>query len=176
MKWRPAIIDGVRRDLSHLNPFKFDYIVPAKNGSPEQVYNIRVIFGLHCFTRSYDYGEAFLTGLSYGDDRETRLFDEERYKLSYRLPELIGTLGERKCYHTGHGNFVTVQIIENEQALHYSVYFKVSPSGRKGLNLYVQSAYIQDDIPQGKPQPRKPIKFMVIVHNTATNKAIREPQ
>ena len=44
------------------------------------------------------------------------------------------------------------------------------------LNLYVQSAYVQDDTPQTRPRPRKPIRFSVIAYNVAVGKVIRVPK
>jgi hypothetical protein len=139
MRWKPASIGGELRDLSHLHPFSFEYVVPAKEGLPEQIYKINVEFSLHCFTRSHQKGEPLLAELQYSDSRETSLFDETRYRLSYRLPELIRTLGKRKCYHTTHGNFVTVEIVDSEETLDYSVYFKVSRSSNSCINLYIET-------------------------------------
>jgi hypothetical protein len=54
---------------------------------------------------------------------------------------------------------------------------RVASRNSKGrLNLYVQSAYVQDGIPQVRPRPRKPIRFSVIAHNVAVGKAIRVPK
>jgi hypothetical protein len=59
----------------------------------------------------------------------------------------------------------------------YAVYFKLSRAPSKGrLNLYVQSAYVQDDTPQTRPRPRKPIRFSVIAYNVAVGKVIKVPK
>ena len=87
MKWRAARIEGRVYDLSHLHPFSFDFVVVAKDGKPEQRYGIDVIFSLHCFSRGIRAGEAYLADLAYADSREVRLFDEQRYTHSLRLPE-----------------------------------------------------------------------------------------
>jgi hypothetical protein len=44
--------------------------------------------------------------------REVRLFDEQRYTHSLRLPEVIRAIGDRRCFHTGHDNFFTVELID----------------------------------------------------------------
>jgi hypothetical protein len=178
VKWRAARIADAVYDLSHLHPFSFDFVVAAKDGKPEQRYGIDVIFSLHCFSRGIRAGEVFLADLAYADSREVRLFDEQRYTHSLRLPEVIRSIGERRCFHTGHDNFFTVELIDAEgQRLEYTVYFKVSRAPGKGrLNLYVQSAYVQDDTPQGRPRPRKPIRFSVIAYNVAVGKVIRVPK
>jgi hypothetical protein len=178
MKWRPARIGDRTFDLSHLHPFSFDFVVAAKNGKPDQRYGIDVIFSLHCFSRGIAEGAAYLADLAYADSREVRLFDEQRYAHSLHLPEVIRSIGDRRCFHTGHDNFFTVEFIDAQgERVEYTVYFKLSRASSKGrLNLYVQSAYVQDDVPQRRPKPRKPIRFSVIAHNVTVGKAIKVPK
>jgi hypothetical protein len=75
-------------------------------------------------------------------------------------------------------NFFTVELIDAQGArVEYTVYFKLSRAPSKArLNLYVQSAYVQDDVPQRRPRPRKPIRFSVIAYNVAAGKAIKVPK
>lgn len=114
----------------------------------------------------------------YGDDRETRIFDFVRYELSKRLPEIIEGLGQRKCYHTGEGNFFSVEIIqENGRVIEYDIFFVASRSSLKGkINLSVQSAYIRDAEYASSRPVKKPIGFFVILFNTLNNKPIHTPQ
>ena len=178
MKWRSAKIGGRVYDLSHLHPFSFDFVVAVKDGKPEQRYGIDVIFSLHCFSRGIRAGEAYLADWAYADSREVRLFDEQRYTHSLRLPEVIRSIGDRRCFHTGHDNFFIVELIDAQgERVEYAVYFKLSRAPSKGrLNLYVQSAYVQDDTPQTRPRPRKPIRFSVIAYNVAVGKVIKVPK
>jgi hypothetical protein len=140
MKWRPARIGDRTYDLCHLHPFSFDFVVAAKDGKPEQRYGIDVIFSLHCFSRGIAEGAAYLADLAYADSREVRLFDEQRYTQSLRLPEVIRSIGDRRCFHTGHDNFFTVELIDAQgERVEYTVYFKLSRAPSKGrLNLYVR--------------------------------------
>jgi hypothetical protein len=103
---------------------------------------------------------------------------ERRYTHSLRLPEIIRSIGDRRCFHTGHDNFFTVELIGAQgERVEYTVYFKLSRAPSRGrLNLYVQSAYVQDDIPQRRPKPRKPIRFSAIAYNVAIGKAIKVPK
>jgi hypothetical protein len=121
---------------------------------------------------------VYLADLAYADSREVRLFDKQRYTHSLRLPEVIRSIGECRCFHTGHDNFFTVELIDAEgEQLEYTVYFKLSRAPSKGrLNLYVQSAYVQDGTPQARPRPRKPIRFSVIAYNVAVGKVIKVPK
>jgi hypothetical protein len=178
MKWRAVRIGEKVYDLSHLHPFSFDFVVAARDGKPEQRYGIDVIFSLHCFSRGIRAGEPYLADLAYADSREVRLFDEQRYTQSLHLGEVIRSIGDRRCFHTGHDNFFTVELIDGQgERVEYTVYFKLSRAPSKGrLNLYVQSAYVQDETPQTRPRPRKPIRFSVIAHNVAVGKPIKIPK
>jgi hypothetical protein len=178
MKWRAARVGERVYDLSHLHPFGFDFVVAAKDGNPEQRYGIDVIFSLHCFSRAISANEVYVADLTYADSREVRLFDEKRYTHSLRLPNVIRSIGDRRCFHTGHDNFFTVEWIDGEgKRIEYTVYFKLSRARSKSrLNLYVQSAYVQDQIPQSRPRPRKPIRFSVIAYNVATGRTIKVPK
>jgi len=178
LKWRATSIGGNIYDLSHLDEFDFDFVVPAKDGKPEQVYRINVLFSMHCFTRGIREGESYHYELTYSDNRETRLFDEQRYRLSLRLPDIIRNIGGRQCFHTGHGNFFTVEAVSDDgNSEKYWIYFKMSRgSKRSGLNLYVESAYVQNKIQQQRPRPRKPIRFSVIAYNVVAGKPIKEPK
>jgi hypothetical protein len=172
-------IEGVIYDLSHLDPLSFDFVIPEKDGRPRQLYAIDVIFSWHCFTRGIAPGEDFPKALAISRGRETRLFDERRYRFSRQLPGIIRDIGSRKCFHTGKGNFFTVEFIDEEGArVEYTIFFKVSQSvTRSGLTLRVESAYARGSrVPVGRPRPPRPVRFSVIAYNTATGKPIREPK
>ena len=105
MQWKPFQFCGKIYDLAHLHPRSVTYEQPATGNAPARVYRVDVIFGLHCFTRGRDLDVTRENALLYRDDRETRVFDFVRYELSKRLPEIVEGLAQRKCYHTGRGNF-----------------------------------------------------------------------
>jgi len=107
-------IAGRIYDLSHLDPFTFDFMVPEKDGRPQQRYAIDVLCSWHCFTRGIAAGERFTENLAYSRGRETRIFDERRCHLSKNLPRIIRGIGSRKCFHTGRGNFFTVELVDEE--------------------------------------------------------------
>jgi len=178
MRWRAARVGERTFDLSHLHPFSFDFVVAAKDGKPEQRYGIDVIFSLHCFSRGIPAGEAYSADLAYADSREVRLFDEQRFLFSLRLPEVVLSVATRPCFHTGHGNFFTVELVDAQgERVEYKVYFKLSRASSKGrLNLYVQSAYVQESIARAPRESRKPIRFSVIAYNVAVGKAIKAPK
>ena len=171
MKWTDFRCDGVLYDLKHLYPRTLQFERLAQGDKPGVVFTVDVIFSLHCFTHKLPPG-AFDRNLTYSDARETRLFDFERYELSKRLPEIIETLAQRKCFHTGHGNFVTLEVVrEDGVSVNYHVFFTASKSVQKGrVNIYIQSAYIPD---RKVGTSDKPIRFLVILHNTLNKRPIR---
>jgi hypothetical protein len=172
--WRPIEIDGVHYHLTHLHPITVVYTQPPKKDHPERTYTVDVIFGLHCFTKGINNGSAVDPRLCYSDARETRIFDLNRFELSKRLPELVAKLHATKCYHTNHGNFFTIEIIENGgEKQQYEVYFTLSRSAKKGhLTLWVQSAYIRDREHQTKNK-KKSIGLFVLLFNTQNNRPIK---
>ncbi len=173
LRWKPFKIEGRVYSLSHLHPFEFDFVVAAKDGKPEQIYSIEVLFSLHCFTRSPKPYESISAVLTYSDSRETRIIDLNRYKLSFSLPNIIRGIDNRKCFHTNHGSFFTVDTIDDQgNRSEYTIYFTVTKNGKGGrLKFYVNSAYVQGMI--SRPKVRKPVKFSVIAFNTKHNRTIR---
>jgi hypothetical protein len=171
VQWKDFEHDGVPCDLRHLYPRTLQFERLAQGDKPAVIFTVDVIFSMHCFTRELPSG-GYYRGLTYSDARETRLFDFERYELSKRLPGIIETLAQRKCFQTGHGNFVTVEVVrEDGVSVNYHVFFTASKSDRKGrVNIYVQSAYAPD---RKIGTSGKPIRFLVILYNTLNKLPIR---
>jgi hypothetical protein len=176
MKWQPFLHQNVAYGLSHLHPRGITYEQPAKGDKPALQYRVEVSFSLHCFTRGIEENERPDRKLLYSDSREARVFDFQRYELSKRLPDIVQDLPRRKCYNTGKGNFFTVAVTGDQgQKIEYDIFFEASRSTRKGLVLFVQSAYVRDAQHGSRPQA-KPIGFYVILFNTLNNQPIRMPQ
>lgn len=173
MRWREFYCEGETYNLEHLHPFSFDMVIPAKQGQPEQRYNINVRFSLHCFSRGVKPGEKIPDHLAYSDDRETRIFDLDRYNRSKTLPEIVRSLGERKCFHDSHGNFYVFEVTEEDgTTAYYSVFFTLSKAGKKaGLNLFISSAHLREERPYVRQI--KPIRFRVLVYNTWKGRAVK---
>jgi hypothetical protein len=171
-------IEGRTYDLSHLEPFSFEFVTPEKDGRPQQLYAIDVLFSWHCFARGIAPGEDFSKAIGISRGRETRLFDERRYRFSRQLPGIVRDIGSRKCFHTGRGNFFTVELVDEKGSrIEYTIFFKVSRRAQpRALTLRVESAYVRDRVPLGRPRPPRPIRFSVIAYNTASGKPIKEPK
>ncbi len=177
MKWKKFTYQDSNYDLSHLHPVEWVCVQPAVKGKPERRYKFLVEFGLHCFSRGMDGNEELDPSLIYSDSREERLFDFDRYELSKALPGIVCSLDTRKCFHTHHGNFFTIERTNKEGLLQrYEIYFTVSRSSKRGwMNLFIQSAYIRDHAHNTPPKKKPPIKFYVIAFNTLHKKPIKAP-
>lgn len=176
--WVPFTYQDTTYDLSHLHPKLIEVVQPATADKPARTYKVQLIYGLHTFTRGLKPKEEADKSLIYCDTRECRVFDVSRYELSKRLPEIVEHLHERKCYHSGKGNFFVVELVgEQGQRVEYEIYFEASRSAQRGiLNLYVQSAYIRDDDHRGSQPKKKPIRFEILLFNVQSNKPIKTPK
>lgn len=179
MNWRPFRYGVEEFDLCHLHPSTITYEQEAKGGKPARCYTVEVFFSMHCFTRGIKAGECPDPNLCYRDDRETRVFDFQRYELSHQLPDIVRGLCGRKVYHSGKGNFFTIEVVDKRTGvrLEYEVYFAASRSSRKGrIHLVVQSAYVRDPEHLANRPKLKPISFPVILFNVWNNKEIKIPK
>lgn len=178
MKWTPFQCGKAVYDLSHLHPRTIVYEVAAKGDKPALHYTVDVTYSKHCFSIDLPKDGSYDSTLVYRSrfdlyNRDPRLFNFRRFLLSKQLPDIIATLVTRKCMHTGHGNFFTVELIEEDGGrVDYDIFFTASRSSAKGrLNLYVQSAFVREKekLPAGKR-----IRFEVILYNTSVGKKIRD--
>jgi hypothetical protein len=176
LRWTEFSYQGKKYDLTHLHPRTVSYTRPEKGKDPARRYTVDVIFSFHCFTHECKSDETPDPALFLTDGYETRVFDFDRWELSNQLPGIIAGLMERKCFHAGRSNYLTVELMNNAIVTRYSVFFEVSRASRKGaLNLYVQSAHVRE-IPAGdKQRHNPPIAFAFILHNTLNKIAIKAP-
>lgn len=137
---------------------------------------------MHCFTRAPNrhIGETladFSKDLRYADSRETRIFCFERYQLSRHLPDIVKVINQKKCFHTGKGNFFIIEVPNSEgEPQEYEIYFNVTRSSAGRLRLFVESAFIRDDEHESSQPKKKKINFFVIAYNRQTNKPIKPPK
>lgn len=172
--WRPHEVNQTVYSLDHLHPYQREHVIPAKGDNPERRFVLNTSYGLHCFTRKARKGEQVSSSNLYADSRETRVFCPERWELSQQLPNIIDTLGQRRCLHTEGEEFVTLKVVQWGREFDYAVFFTVSKGGKSGadLNLFVNSAHERFNTLKHK----KPIKFDVILMNRYLNRPIKKPR
>lgn len=175
LAWTPKTIGGITYDLSHLHPRLWDVVIPGKDGKPDLALKVNISYGLHCFARDRLPGETVIEEQWYQDNRERRVFCLVRWALSKHLPEIITTLWDRRCMHTGREEFVTIEVVHEGRRFDYAVFFTVSKARKAEgvhLNLFVNSAHERVD-----PLPyTKPIKFRFILLNRYQGKDINPPR
>lgn len=175
MKWNSFEYRGEEYELTHLNPFQWEYKQKKEVKHPERIYRFNIRFSMHCFTTQASQGTD--NALIYSGPKETRQFCFERYELSKQLADVIRNINNKTCWHTRHGNFFTIEIQDQEgKKKDYEIYFKVHKSEKGWLTLIVQSAYIRDEN-HSTTQPRKrKVRFSVIARTKMDNKKLRPPR
>lgn len=179
MRWRPHVLPtGKAYPVSHLHPFRETLLLPTSSDEGGVDVDLEVGFSLHTFTRGRRPGDS--PESIYADERECRTFDEERYALSHRLPEIVKTFPVRKCYHARNQNYLSIDDISASVVTSdYRVFFVLRRSTRDPasqrpcVRLIIQSAYPTDRSGQGK---ERPIRFTVLLRralglNTGSKKA-----
>ena len=168
-RWQPYVSPtGKAYPLNHLHPFRIRVALPASPGWEEIDIDLEVGFSMHTFTRARCDVDA--SGTIYSNARESRTFDDERFALSHRLPEVIKTLPTRKCYHARNQNYLcTEDTLLLGARSDYRVFFVLrrwpvgdALSRRPCVRLIVQSAYATPPSRKGK---EKPIRFRVLLHH-----------
>jgi hypothetical protein len=132
---------------------------------------------MHCFTRGVEPAECPDADLLCSDGRETRVFDCYRWELSTGLPAIVENLMKQKCFHTGHANFFTKELVTRETVVTYEIFFTVTKSFMRGrLNLFVQTAFVRTKPAPPKQRRNPPIRFYFILYNTLHSIPIKQPK
>ena len=155
LAWENHIMGKQEFSLDHLHPHFWEITIPSTGKHPARSLQLAVSYSLHCFTRRLKDGET-VSG-----------------ELSKYLPDIIATLEQRRCLHTGREEFVTVEVLHEGQTLDYAVFFTVTKGGKSGadLNLFVNSAHDRAESIKHK----KPIRFHLILLNRYLGKPIKPP-
>jgi hypothetical protein len=140
-------------NLDHLHPCQIVYVQPPNGDKPERKFKVDVTYSMHCFTRGLKSGEVPESALLYNDAREKRVFDFRRQALSRNLPRIVERLPDHKCFHTGQGDFFTVNVLdESGKAVDYEVFFKAYKSAQKReLPLSLRVRTLEMTSTQGQP-------------------------
>ena len=176
IRWKPhTSSDGTTYSLAHLHPFRFTCDLRSGATGAARTITINVGFSLHVFTCAF--ASADPTADEYGDDRERRAFDYERYRASLRLAALVRGLEKRKCYVTKRQNFVTSEMTDAPAGHEYRVFFAVRPDKTQAntVTLIIQSAYFGRLESSPRERRARHVRLSVILANALQGKPIREP-
>jgi len=164
--WKSYHQNGTKYSLDHLHSNEIRYTPLGNPHGPVREYAIIISYSHHCFTRACRNNENPKPDEWYSHPTDRRVFDHDRYRYSQKLPELFLSIHEKQIWHSGQGNFLTVEML-TAKAVHctYAVYFKLGQGkrGRGDLYLFVQSAYPRMDNPTPK---KRRIRFQVLANDT----------
>ncbi len=134
----PLVVNGVIIDLSHLVRFEFS-ILPK---DWENCATVRVAFNNHCFTQKFDpQVHAERIPWTHAAANDVRGFDQIRYNMSKRLPDLIRRLDGQRIAQTRKSSLVRLTL---ECGLNYAIFFSLKKAGNTVCDLFVLSAYPLD--------------------------------
>jgi hypothetical protein len=191
MKWisilRQGYIDvaSVRYGLSHLLASAFTLAIPASAKFPAATATVHVEYTSHCVSFGPGPGER-LDFEILGNERKildhrlvARAFCFDRHHWSLGLPAIVAQLGERRCYFTGHSNWLVIEDITHRgEPVEYEVFFRLRRAGASALRLVIESAYVRD-VSKGRagiPRNRRSIvRFRVMAAKILRGEPIRDP-
>lgn len=178
-------VASVRYDLSHLLAGVVTLAIPSSAKFPAMAATVHVEYTSHCVSFGPRPGEQ-LDFERLGNERKildhrrvARAFCFDRHLWSLGLPAIVEQLGERRCYFTGHSNWLVIEGITHAgKPVEYEVFFRLRRAGERALRLVVESAYVRN-IRKGKagiPRNRRSIvRFRVMAAKVLRGEAIRDP-
>ncbi|CAK3481235.1 Heat shock protein C [Vibrio crassostreae] len=143
----PIVIGSNTYDLSHLDPFKFEF----QSNLAKRKIRVNVSFTSHCFSE----GEGKNGGENIDTDTpRPRFFCLTRYRLSKDLPKILASLNDPrvKVKQTKSRRNWVYSIKIDDPSGPYHIFFEVKKSeGDKAkfqdVNLVVESAYHEEKSP-----------------------------
>jgi len=162
--------------LTHLHPFIQAIDLPASAKHAARDVQLHVSFSLHTFTRAIELRDS--DHQLYRDNGEIWTFCHDRYARSRELPQIIRTLGQRRCeFARSFGRPLNYVTVETGIGARYAVFFdlrRYKKVGPNAVHLMVQSAYV---LSPGNSSPgRGRITFHALLGHTLRGTNPRPPQ
>lgn len=130
--WQPHIIDGNALDLSHLEPF----LLECEVKNLDRILTIEVKYTNHCFTENFVDGKHD-PARKIMDHKRPRAFDQTRYDLSFKLPDLVLGLPQTAVWQTPERNFMNFLVVQDGSGCHYPMFFRLK---RANKTVYLPDA------------------------------------
>ncbi len=167
--WKRLVIDGKEISLKHLEPFRFELMPDVSL----REFTIEVTFNNHCFNETYDpkRHKASLP-TSHSDRHGLRAFNERRYELSQKMPEIIRQLSGKRIAQTRNGTLVRVSL---DDGVDYAIYFNLRKMNTELCKMYVVSAYPLEPGQRNRVVATGEMKFEVAVRLVMRGKAPKFP-
>ena len=166
---QPIFHKGREIAFGHLNPFFFSCVCERIG----RALSIEARFSNHVFTVGFDASVHQKSQIVIRDSSGARVFDQERYEMSLRLPELVRTLPNCKVTQNPvERNYVYAAVFPEAGFYHafFTMHKAEKPSG--DLKLHVESAYSKaTPVPNYNP-PRR-IRFDALATKTYHKEPVR---
>lgn len=144
-------VAGNRYDLSHLQDRHYHFEIPGSGTKSTLRLTLLVQYSSHCVSWGPKHDQP-IDFARQGEDRRivddkgvSRCFCASRFELSRHLPTVFAHFPERKCFFTGHSNWLTIELLgPDHKPVFYEVFFSLSRQSRSFLRAYVESAYVRN--------------------------------
>jgi hypothetical protein len=169
MSWGTKRIAGIDYDLRHLDPFIMQ--VMAKGENPP-VYDVRVSFGCHTFTREVHENDT--PDLHFRSGRELRCFCTDRHRYSLELPDMIRYAANGRAYFSERANFLVVEIASGTNVPYVAFFYleKAKRPDRHDVSMFVTSAHLKPGLPEKLPA----VTFPTLIDYHYRGAALRRPE
>lgn len=157
--WNPFFVCGKEIALAHLEPFEFQCPTPDENSR-----RVRVLYSPHVFTRKREHYDPH-EGMCFGN----RIFCPNRYWDSRLLKNIITGLPDARVYQTWEKrNYVFLAAETPQRDDRYHLFFSVKKIGgkrNKHIQMWIESAYRQENSPYAPPHRPNRVRFQVLIQN-----------
>lgn len=160
-QYPPITIGPITYSMGHLDARMFSCPIP----SGKFVLGIRARFSNHCFTEEYD-PDKHVDQEPIPDGIRKRALCPIRHALSFNLPDIIDSLPNAQIQQTyekrNYVHYVAVATATNGP---YAVFFSIKksdPGRRQHLELFVESAYVDDEVVLKAAKRPNAIRFSVL--------------
>lgn len=162
----PIEIGAETYTFEHLNPFTMRF----SSISARRTLRVNITFSNHCFSFSPAEGGVYDDELKLVDHgNRPRIFCPIRYRLSKRVPEIVRSLNNDRCYvwetkTTRNFNY-SIEIDDPEGPYH--LFMKVTRSTnlkQQEVSVFIESAY-HEDPEKGPPDLLGRMKFHTLCSN-----------
>lgn len=148
--------------VKHLAEDHVYYEQKAKAEKPARSYSVSIEYTNHTYTKACKNDSDIYHAKDKSGNR--RVFDYDRYQLSFDLPILIRNLMDMHVYRVDNGYMITREMILNGEKIDYEVYFTIWRSQNNSMRLLVRSAYPRDRFHQDNKSKRQKVSFAVLLY------------
>ena len=167
--WNPLKIGGTEVSLAHLEPHELICALP----DGKRQLAISVTYSNHCFSIAFDPA-LHKPDQILQEEARPRVFDQARYDASKGLPGILKGITNGRVQLTPAKNYYYHHSLAPENDP-YDVFFNLKRNMKQRkppLVLYVESAYINDEIVNARARPQS-VRFSLLAEKIAAGKRLK---